>query len=113
MIDGEDFYLSKSALKYAIVKNKKYDIPYIKMKQFKKSHFSIYATLFSDIGYTKIDTDFNNDSLSNSVLWGKGLSIDYVTYYDKLLRIEFSINGLGEKGVFLHFSNPFGETNKR
>ena len=113
VIDGEDFYLSKSALKYAIVKNKKYDIPYIKMKQFKKSHFSIYATLFSDIGYTKNNTDFNNNSLSNSILWGKGLSIDYVTYYDKLLRIEFSINGLGEKGVFLHFSNPFGETNKR
>ena len=29
-----------------------------------------------------------------------------LTYYDKLLRIEFSINHLGEKGVFLHFSNP-------
>ena len=31
-----------------------------------------------------------------------------VTYYDKILRIEYSINHLGEKGVFLHFSNPFG-----
>ena len=30
----------------------------------------------------------------------------------KLLRIEFSINHLGEKGVFLHFSNPFGDKNK-
>ena len=41
------------------------------------------------------------------LLWGNGISIDYVTYYDKLLRIEFSANHLGEKGVFLHFSNPF------
>ena len=24
-----------------------------------------------------------------------------------------TINELGEKGVFLHFSNPFGETNKK
>ena len=26
-----------------------------------------------------------------------GVSHDYVTYYDKLLRIEFSINHLGER----------------
>jgi len=83
------------------------------MKQFNKSHFSIYATIFSDIGYTKNNTDYLNNSLTNSILWGRGFSIDYVTYYDKLLRIEFSINKLGEKGVFLHFSNPFGETKKK
>jgi hypothetical protein len=40
-------------------------------------------------------------------LWGKGVALDYVTYYDKLLRIEYAINQLGEKAVFLHFSSPF------
>ena len=113
VIDGEDFYLSKTAFKYAIVQNRKYNVPYMKMKQFNKSHFSIYATIFSDIGYAKNNTDYINNSLTNSILWGRGFSIDYVTYYDKLLRIEFSINELGEKGVFLHFSNPFGETKKK
>ena len=53
-----------------------------------------------------------DNNLSNSLLWGNGISLDYVTYYDKLLRIEFSVNHLGEKGVFLHFSNPFGSKNK-
>ena len=113
VIDGEDFYLSKTAIKYAIIKNKKYDLPYLNIKQFKKSHFSIYATIFSDFGYAKNNTEFINNSLTNTMLWGRGFSLDYVTYYDKLLRIEFSINELGEKGVFLHFSNPFGETNKK
>ena len=65
------------------------------------------------VGYAKNNTDYIDNSLANSILWGRGFSIDYVTYYDKLLRIEFSINELGEKGVFLHFSNPFGETNKK
>ena len=105
--------MSKTAIKYAIIKNKKYDLPYLKIKQFKKSHFSIYATIFSDFGYAKNNTEFINNSLTNTMLWGRGFSLDYVTYYDKLLRIEFSINELGEKGVFLHFSNPFGETNKK
>jgi hypothetical protein len=57
-------------------------------------------------GVRDTQTDEDN-TLSNSLLWGKGISLDYVTYYDKLLRIEFSVNRLGEKGVFLHFSNPF------
>jgi hypothetical protein len=25
-----------------------------------------------------------------------------------MLRIEYSVNKLGEKGLFLHFSSPFG-----
>jgi hypothetical protein len=75
-------------------------------------HFSLYLGLFSDMGYI-IDRQTDQDNaLSNSLLWGNGISLDYVTYYDKLLRIEFSVNHLGEKGVFLHFSNPFGSKNK-
>ena len=49
------------------------------------------------------------NNLSNSILIGRGLSFDFIIY-DKILRIEFSVNKLGEKGIFLHFSNPFGET---
>ena len=37
----------------------------------------------------------------------QGFSIDIVSYYDKLMRLEFSRNHLGETGFFIHFSNPF------
>ena len=37
VIDGQDFWLTKTALKYALVKKTKFDIPYIKMQQFKKN----------------------------------------------------------------------------
>ena len=111
MIDGQNFWLSKTAMKFALIEKTNFDIPYIKMKQFKKSHFSIYLSIFSDMAYIIDNQNNKNNSLSNSFLWGKGISLDYVTYYDKVLRIEYSINHLGEKGVFLHFSNPFGVTN--
>ena len=75
----------------------------MKSKQFNKSHYSIYLGLFSDLGYVDDKQTANSNHLSNSFLWGNGISVDYITYYDKLLRIEFSINHLGEKGVFLHF----------
>ncbi len=107
VIDGQQYWLSKTALKYALFEKTNFDIPYIKMSQFKKSHFSVYLGVFTDFGYV-IDTQNKEESpLANKLLFGRGISLDYVTYYDKLLRIEYGINKLGEKGIFLHFSNPF------
>ena len=112
VIDGQDFWLSKTVLKYALIQKTNFEIPYVKMKQFNKSHYSLYLGLFSDMGYVVDNQNSTQNNLSNQLQWGNGISIDYVTYYDKLLRIEFSINHLGEKGVFLHFSNPFGSKDK-
>ena len=78
------------------------------MNQFRKSHYSLYLGLFSDLSYVSDNQNYEENTLSNQLLFGNGICLDYVTYYDKLIRIEFSINHLGEKGVFLHFSNPFG-----
>tara|TARA_B100001758_G_scaffold247951_1_gene268971 strand:+ start:5181 stop:6566 length:1386 start_codon:yes stop_codon:yes gene_type:complete len=108
VIDGQQFWLSKTALKYAIIEKTNFDIPYVKMKQFKKSHYSIYFGIFSDMGYIYDYPNTKTNLMDSQLLWGKGIALDYITYYDKILRIEYSINHLGEKGVFLHFSNPFG-----
>jgi len=105
--DGQSYWLSKTAFKYALIEKTTFDIPFVKMKQFNKSHYSLYLGIFSDLGYVRDNQNQEQNSINNSMLWGKGIALDYVTYYDKLLRIEYSINALGEKGVFLHFSNPF------
>ena len=107
VVDGQSYWLSKTAAKYALIEKTTFDIPYVKMKQFNKSHYSLYLGIFSDIGYVIDNQNQEQNSINNSLLWGKGIALDYVTYYDKLLRIEYSINALGEKGVFLHFSSPF------
>ena len=107
VVDGQSYWLSKTAFKYALIEKTAFDIPYVKMKQFNKSHYSIYLGIFSDLGYVINNQNPEQKSLNNSILFGKGISLDYVTYYDKLLRIEYSINELGGKGVFLHFSSPF------
>ncbi|MDB4251072.1 hypothetical protein N9815_01940, partial [Flavobacteriales bacterium] len=107
VVDGQSYWLSKTAAKYALIEKTTFDIPYVKMKQFNKSHYSLYLGVFSDLGYAIDNQNQEQNSINNSLLWGKGIALDYVTYYDKLLRIEYSINALGEKGVFLHFSSPF------
>tara|TARA_B100000287_G_scaffold418966_1_gene456593 strand:+ start:35 stop:1429 length:1395 start_codon:yes stop_codon:yes gene_type:complete len=111
VIDGQNYWVSRTALKYALIKKYNFNIPYVKMKQFKKSHHSIYLGFFSDIGYICDDYNAITNPLQREILWGKGIALDYITYYDQILRIEYSTNHLGEKGVFLHFSNPFGSKN--
>ncbi len=108
VVDGQHYWISRTAVRYALVEKFKFEIPYIKMSQFKKSHHSVYLGIFSDMGYIYDLPNAETNPLQKKLLWGKGISLDYLTYYDKLLRIEYSINHLGEKGVFLHFSNPFG-----
>ena len=107
MFDGEHFAMAKSAIKYELVPKQKLEIPYFKMDQFKKSYYSIYLSIFADMGVV-IDNQYDiENELNNTFLFSQGVSLDYVTYYDKLLRLEFSKNHLSEWGVFIHFSNPF------
>ena len=42
---------TKTVLKYALIEKTNFDIPYVKMKQFNKSHYSLYLGIFSDMGY--------------------------------------------------------------
>ena len=107
VVDGQHYWLSKTAIKYELIGKTNFDIPYLKMSQFKKAHYSLYFSVFSDLGYVIDKQNNENNDLSNQILFGRGISLDYVTYYDKMLRIEFGINRLGEKGIFLHFTNPF------
>ncbi|OUV72722.1 MAG: hypothetical protein CBC83_05960 [Flavobacteriales bacterium TMED123] len=107
VIDGQSFWLSKTAIKYELISKTNFELPYLKMPQFKKSHYSLYFSVFTDLGYVIDNQNTDNNNLTNILLFGRGCSLDYVTYYNKLLRIEFGINRLGEKGIFLHFTNPF------
>jgi len=107
VLDGEHFAITKTALKYELVPKTNLQIPYFKMEQFKKAFYSVYFSIFADVGGV-VDNQFSNEnSLNNTLLASQGVSLDIVTYYDKLVRLEYSRNHLNEWGVFIHFSNPF------
>ena len=68
-------------------------------------HYAFYLNAFADIGYVG-DAYFNNNLLANNTMIGYGVGLDFVTYYDKVIRGEFSTNKLNEFGFFLHFVQP-------
>jgi len=106
IVEGQDFAVAKTMLRFNVLPTKITEIGWIPLTQFRKIHYSIYMNVFFDWGYAldySADITYHNNYLTNSSLYSSGFGIDFVTYYDKVVRLDYSINSLGEKGVFLHF----------
>ena len=70
--------------------------------------FAFNMNAFLDMGYSDNlypDESLNN-KLENTLLVGYGTGIDFVTYYDLVLRLEYSFNRMSEHGFFVHFMAP-------
>lgn len=106
VIDGQHFGLLQTNIKYMLF-NRDITIPMIRMGQFKKAPISLFFTLFSDAGYVS-STRFiePQNTYQNRLLQGYGAGFDFVTYYDRVLRLEFTMNAFQRKGVYLHFTAP-------
>ncbi len=106
VVDGQNFGLLKTNLKYELLSKKVTTLNFIKTQKFNKVYYSFYLNLFTDLAFVEDNQFFKNNSLSNELLVGYGVGLDFVTYYDVVIRLEFSINRIGEKGFFVHFRAP-------
>jgi hypothetical protein len=59
-----------------------------------------------DIGYVHSAGPPGNSALANTFLWGSGIGIDIVTYYDIVLGCSYAINKMGEKGFYFGIKAP-------
>jgi len=102
VIDGMDFAYTQLTLKYELFNfNFNWGI-FMPLKQMKKMPVRIMLTYNNDIGYVN-DTQFSNlNELGNTMLWGTGLGVDFIVYYDKIIQFQLSRNHLNEYGLFLH-----------
>ena len=106
VIDAMNFALIKNNLKFAILNPVTRYLPLIKNERFGKIHFALYANLFFDCAYSwKIPSE-SASYIDNRFIFGTGVGIDFVTYYDKVIRFEYGINDMGETGLFVHFVAP-------
>jgi outer membrane protein assembly factor BamA len=97
VVDGVAFAFGKFDIKKKIVHFK---IPtFLNSKTYNKIPFTIYAKSFADMGYVYNQT---HSRLNNRFLYSGGFGLDIVTLYDIKLKVEYSLNQLGQKGLFLH-----------
>lgn len=103
VIEGNQLTTFRLNLKYALVPPKVTRLPYIKTEKFAKVHYAFYLNAFTDAGYARAWQDGVPTRFNNRLLYSAGLGLDFVTYYDKVLRVEYTVNHLGETGIYLHF----------
>lgn len=106
VIDAMNFALVKNNLKFAILNPLTRYLPLIKNERFGKIHFALYANVFFDFAYSWKVPERPTSFLDNKFIFGTGIGLDFVTYYDKVLRLEYGINDMGETGLFIHFVAP-------
>lgn len=104
VIDGQHYGLLKTSLKWAILPFRKVKLGFLKSEKFNTLPLAFYANLNFDMGFV-IDNQFNTGNpLAGQLLFGGGLGIDVVTFYDISWRAEYSMNKALEHGFFLHFT---------
>ncbi len=105
VVEAEDLAILKSTLNFELLPKIITNLNFIPIKKFKKIHYSIYLNTFFDIAWSHENNEevIANNNLNNSLLYSGGLGINFVTYYDKVLRLEYSVNSLGEGALFIHF----------
>ena len=103
VIDGLDYLYFKSTFRWRIF-NRQFNLGRaMPIKSFKVMPIKIFLTLHNDSGYVNDPQYGEINPLGNQWLWGGGVGIHMVLYYDKVFRIEYSFNELGERGLFLQY----------
>ncbi len=106
VVDGQHYALFKSNLKYSLFKPRTFPVDFLKSTNFYMFHYAVYLNAYFDAGYVWDKKYANLNPLSNSFLYSGGIGLDIVTFYDKVIRFEYSINRKMEQGFFVHFVQP-------
>lgn len=105
-IKGDEMYYFRSNVKYTLVKpNIKKAKKGQEKNKFKNLQYAFYLNAFADAGYVVNDFTENNP-YNNKMLFSWGLGLDFVTYYDMVLRFEYAFNSVGTNGFFIAFGMP-------
>ncbi|WP_018616142.1 POTRA domain-containing protein [Segetibacter koreensis] len=78
----------------------------IASKTYDKIPFRVFLKGYVDLGYS-YTPNYGISRLNNRLLRTWGAGIDIVTFYDIVLRFEYSFNQLGDQGLFFHTQNDW------
>lgn len=100
-----DFIASyKTSLRFQLLKGVKQINPNAMIDQFRTLPYAFYLKIFVDSGYAGNSLVHNENDLYNNDLIGSiGVGLDVVTFYDFVMRFEYSLNRQGNTGFFVNF----------
>ena len=86
--------------------NTKFHIASKRIKKINTIPFRLYAKVYGNAGYV-YDPQPGTNFLGNKMLYSGGIGVDLVTFYDFILRFEWSFNQLGQNDLYLHRKEYF------
>jgi hypothetical protein len=108
VMDGHYFLLMKNTLRFLLMPTKIVEIKWLsRLPKFNKIHFTLYANVFTDFGYIYNNYAASGNTFENTFLYSGGAGLDLVTYYDIVLRVDYSVNKKKEGGVYITLITPF------
>ena len=107
VIDGMDYLYLKTHFRFRLLQKEINWGKWVFLQQFRFMPIKVFFTINNDVGFVNAPYNQVKSTLSNQILWGRGLGLDILLYYDKLLRFEYSFNHLGERGLFFSWELAF------
>lgn len=105
-IDGQRFVLIKNDYKFALLDVKLNYLKKLKGKKLGYMPLSLYLGGHFDWGVVNDKINYENNQLRNKIIYGYGVGFSMVTFYDKVLRLEYSFNQDFKRGFYVHFEVP-------
>ncbi|MEI6151299.1 MAG: POTRA domain-containing protein [Chitinophagia bacterium] len=100
VVDGNAASILKASYQHALgtvrIKNA------LPMKSLPFIKYQFWFKAFTHLGYVYSERPLNNSRLANTLIRTAGLGLDIISIYDFVLKIDYSLNQLGDKGLYLH-----------
>lgn len=107
VVDGTDFLLSRNSLRIRLF-DRIFDLKKkMPVKNYRLFPVTIWFTINADVGKSYNYLYNEENPLNNRWLFGKGIGLDIVLYYKYAFQVEYSINHMNEKGIFLNVKSDF------
>jgi len=105
-LKGDQMYYCRNNIKYELIKpNVKKTKEGQEKSKFKAIQYAFYLNAFADAGYV-VNKFTSNNPYDNKLLMSWGLGLDFVTYYDLVIRFEYAFTSIGTNGFFFGFGMP-------
>ncbi len=99
VVDGNAASIFKASFHHTLgsysVKNK------LTPKRLPIIKYQFWLKAFTQLGYVYSEKPVNGNRLNNTLLRTAGIGLDIVGIYDFVLKIDYSLNQLGDKGLYL------------
>lgn len=107
-VDGQHYAYVRNTLRYQLYDKKIFLKPLRKIRQFNTLPIEIYPNVFVDGGqswnqYNKL----NNSRFANHFLFGYGVGLDVVTWYNAVLRFHYAFTRDGVGGFRFNVAREF------